>query len=453
MNIQIEDLFYIYESNGEKVVALRGLNLLVEVGECLVIRGPNGSGKSTLAKLLTGYLTPTSGRILIGSVNIQKLDPVELRRELVASIDQRGNLIKELSVLENLTLALSLSGKSTSESLVDASQLLELHGKGELSHRYPEELSSGERQYLSLLAAIATNPKVLIADEPSGELDDEAAEILFALLKAVSREKVVILVSHDPRADQCATRIVRIREGRVSEKWNPGESEESVVDQFGWMRVKEISHPVPTRNLSTISVATPLLVAKDLKLSYGERTIFSGVNLEGLSGQLIALDSTSSAGSGKSSFLRILCGVQDPTEGVIAIGGVMMPDLDRQERAALRESVIGYLNQRGSSLQNISLGDYLGTSVAQLGGTFSERINAPLSTFSGGERARIELFKAIAQAKPILLLDEPTSQMDEKRAFESIELLFSFVQSGGLAIVSTRDQTLLQAADKILYLH
>ena len=109
MKILIRDLFYIYKNNGESIVALRGLHLEANSGECLVIKGPNGSGKSTLVKLLTGYYVPTAGQVIVDGEDIAKLDPIKLRREVISSLDQRGNLIQELTVLENLELAYSLS--------------------------------------------------------------------------------------------------------------------------------------------------------------------------------------------------------------------------------------------------------------------------------------------------------------------------------------------------------
>ena len=114
MDIRVEDLFYIYESNDEPVVALRGLYLSAASGECLVVKGPNGSGKSTLVKLMTGFFAPTAGRIFIGDQDVSKLDPLRLRREFVSSIDQKGNLLPDLTVRDNIALAYVLIGQSRS---------------------------------------------------------------------------------------------------------------------------------------------------------------------------------------------------------------------------------------------------------------------------------------------------------------------------------------------------
>jgi len=446
MKIQIKDLFYIYENSGERVVALRGLDLNVELGECLVIRGPNGSGKSTLVKLLTGYQVPTAGEIYIGGVNISEIDPIRLRREYVASIDQRGNLIKELNVLENLTLAYSLSGKSHSASGESAIQTLDDHQISHLAIMSSEELSAGERQYVSLLAAVATEPKVLVADEPSEELDSEAAATVYRLLKSLCTKTIVILVTHDDRAEAYASRTVRIREGRISEQWSPGEVEESVIDEFGWKRVREISPSVPVK--LPAGTPTPKLKVENLSLAYGAKEIFSNISFTGATGELIVLDSTGGTNSGKSSLLRILAGIQDATSGEVSIEGAEMGKLDRASRAQLRGRSIGYLPQRASVLDRITLGEYLSPLKVELGRLTAARSNSPLGNFSGGERARIELFRMIAEARAVLLLDEPTSQLDEKRTLEAIDALYGYLAAGGLAIVSSRNEHLLAAADQ-----
>jgi peptide/nickel transport system ATP-binding protein/energy-coupling factor transport system ATP-binding protein len=449
LNIRIDDLFYIYESNNEPVVALRGLHLSVGSGECLVIKGPNGSGKSTLVKLLTGFFTPTAGRIFIGEEDISKIDPLRLRREFVSSIDQRGNLLADITILENIALAYSLVGQTRSSARRSARDLLEAHGFEHLAERYAYQLSAGERQFASLLAAIATNPRVLIADEPSGELDNTSAEIMYTLLRSHADGASVILVTHDPRAEKYASRVVQIREGRVSEEWLPGQDQVSVVDPFGWMRVRDTSPRPPKRNAQKHGLDQRcLLRGENLNLSYGSKTIFSDMDIEGSSGQLIALSSGS--GSGKSSLLRILCGIQDPTSGEIYIHGQPLKDLSRERRAQMRREWVGFLGQGGSALANISLVDHFGVLPVEIDAPLESRINRPLSSFSGGERARIELLKILAEEKPILLLDEPTSQMDERRSLEAAQLLLDFVEKGGLVITSTHDEILLENADQII---
>lgn len=452
MDIRIEDLFYIYESNNEKMVALRGLHLNVLAGECLVIKGPNGSGKSTLVKLLTGFYTPTAGKILIGEQDIAGIDPLRLRREYVASIDQRGNLLADITILQNIALGFVLVGQSRSSAREKAKELIEFHRLGHLANRYPDQLSAGERQFSSLLAAMATNPKVLIADEPSGELDNESAEVMYQLLKSLAGQASVILVTHDARAESFADRVVRIREGRISEEWHPGEEERSVIDPFGWMRIRDKAPQATSKGKSTLTTGHEILLrGVDLALDYGDKKIFARLSVAGGKGELIAFSSAS--GSGKSSLLRILAGIQNPSTGNVFVQNRSLKDMSREDRAELRRESIGFLSQGGSKVSSISLADHFAGHEVELGDSYKSRMNRPLSTFSGGERARIELLKIFADSKPIFILDEPTSQMDESRSAEATNLILSRVRDGALVIVSTREQSLLDAADHVFTLY
>jgi len=191
-----------------------------------------------------------------------------------------------------------------------------------------------------------------------------------------------------------------------------------------------------------------LLRGTDLGLSYDGTEVFSKVNIDGARGELIALSSAS--GSGKSSLLRILCGIQDPTTGEVWVNGTSLKGLSRQERASLRRESVGFLGQGGSALANISLEDHLGNMRADFDKSFATRMTRPLSSFSGGELARIELLKILAEEKRILVLDEPTSQMDERRSLEAAERLFAFANAGGLVIASTRDPILLENAVTVI---
>jgi ABC-type lipoprotein export system ATPase subunit len=454
MDISIKDLFYLYQRGDESVVALRGLYLEISSGECLVITGPNGSGKSTLVKMLTGFYEPSAGKIMIGGTDLSRIDPLRLRRDFISSIDQRGNLLPDLSVIDNISLAFSLTGMSLAKSRRSAQDLLDSKAMGDLALSYPEQLSAGQRQMCSLLAAITNNPKILVADEPSGELDNSAAERVYQLLRSVAGQTTVILITHDSRADNFADRVIRMQDGRVSEEWLPGEGERSVVDPLGWMRIgmEDQARPLKTSTMNTGSPApaTYEIKAEGLSLKYGEKTVFEQVDIAGQAGELIALSSPS--GSGKSSLLRILGGIQDPAVGNVLIEGESLVGLGREERAALRLQKIGFLSQGDGAVAKVSLGDYLGITRESFEDTYGSVMHRHLSEFSGGERARIELLKLLATRKPILLLDEPTSQLDERRSREVVNILLNYVREGALVVASTRDKTLLENADRIISL-
>jgi peptide/nickel transport system ATP-binding protein/energy-coupling factor transport system ATP-binding protein len=454
MKIRIEDLFYLYARDGRTTVALRGLHLEIASGECLVINGPNGSGKSTLVKILTGFQRASAGQVFFGELEISDLDPLRLRREFIASIDQNGNLLKDLTVMENIVLACALNEDSYSLADFRASALLEQYDLLPLADRFPQELSASERQMCSLVAALATNPKILIADEPSGELDDAAAATIYASLRGLAGKMTIILVTHDERAESIADRVVRIRNGRISETWTPGSAEESVIDPFGWTRIKQTRESKSHRRRRPASrngAAEPaFLEAIDLSLSYGEKRVFSRVRFTAHPGEIIAVAAPS--GQGKSSLLRILAGVQKPSHGTCTINAQSIHELSREERAALRAQSIGYMGQGSDPLQQISLADHLGKNKDALQELFGSTLQRSLSEFSGGERAQIEIMKLLTQAKPLLLFDEPTSQLDESHTAQTVELLLRYVKNGGIVITSTRESLLLQQADRVVIL-
>ena len=167
MKLNIQDLFYLYTRNDITTVALRGLNLAVKSGECLVINGPNGSGKSTLVKILTGFLEASAGQIFFDDKEIREFSTQGPLGTFVSSIDQKGFLLEDFTICEYLSLSRALSGVPLLEADIWAEETLQQYGLGHISKMYPRSISAGERQICSLLAAISSDPKILIADEPS----------------------------------------------------------------------------------------------------------------------------------------------------------------------------------------------------------------------------------------------------------------------------------------------
>ncbi|MCX6429660.1 MAG: ATP-binding cassette domain-containing protein [Actinobacteria bacterium] len=443
MKIQIRDLFYLYSKKTETTVALRGLNMEIESGECLVINGPNGSGKSTLVKILTGFQEASAGQIYFGNEEIRSITPQNLRRFYVSSIDQKGNLIADLTILQFISLNRSLADVPMKEAKVWAEQKLIQYGLEHLSESYPSTLSLGERQICSLLAALANEPRILIADEPSGELDDNSSDQLYRALKQLAGKITLIIVTHDLRAEKIADRVVRLHKGRVSETWVPGGMETPVVDPFGWVR-----NPAPMRKLQrrrkfNYSGNAVLFDVEDLASTVGIRKLFSDITMSANSGELIVVQGDS--GTGKSTFLRILAGLQTPAAGTVRFQGKDIFELSPRDRATLRLKSVGFLNQGDGALERTVLREHLEENAEAIH-DFESRLNDPLSKFSGGERARIEITKLFTSKKPVLILDEPTSSLDEERAGEIFSMVFNYVEMGGLVITSTREEVLIKSS-------
>ncbi len=206
---------------GQTIVhALRGLDLAIEKGEIVAIMGPSGSGKSTLMHLLGALDTPSAGTASLEGHNLHELSEnelVTLRGKKVGFVFQTFNLIQSLTAQKNVELPMIFQGVRKSARAERARALLEKVGLGERMKHRPNELSGGERQRVAIARALANDPEILLADEPTGNLDSETGATILELLKKLSIDegKTMILITHDPDAAAIAHRIVRLRDGRV----------------------------------------------------------------------------------------------------------------------------------------------------------------------------------------------------------------------------------------------
>lgn len=216
--LDVKNLSKTYGKGDTMVKALDGVSFSVEQGEFVAIIGPSGSGKSTLLHILGGVDTPTSGRVIINDTDISQLDETALaifRRRQIGLIYQFYNLIPILTVEENLTLPLLLDGRKP-----DKKQVQTLIDKLGLSHRLthlPNQLSGGQQQRVSIGRALVNNPALLLADEPTGNLDSENSKEIIALLRHFNKEfkQTVIIITHDEKIALSADRIISIEDGKI----------------------------------------------------------------------------------------------------------------------------------------------------------------------------------------------------------------------------------------------
>ncbi len=221
--IVCEDLFKIYKIADLEVVALRGLDLVVEQGEVVAIVGASGSGKTTLLNILAGYDSPSAGKVTVGDKDLLRMTgkDVELyRREDVGFVWQQTsrNLFPYLTALENVALPMMLTNLPSKERRTRAEELLELMGMGHRMGHTPEKLSGGEQQRVAIGVALANHPPLLLADEPTGELDDATAGEILDLFGTVNRElnTTIVIVTHDPDIAYKVGRVVLVRDGKTS---------------------------------------------------------------------------------------------------------------------------------------------------------------------------------------------------------------------------------------------
>jgi ABC-type lipoprotein export system ATPase subunit len=221
--IRCEDLFKIYKTSNLEVVALRGLDLKVRRGEFMAIVGASGSGKSTLLNILAGLDTPSAGRCFVGGVDLLTMAPREMvryRRQQVGFVWQQTgrNLVPYLTAVQNVEVPMVLAGVPAREARERAVRLLELVLLGHRLNHRPEMLSGGEQQRVSIAVALANEPPLLLADEPTGELDSAGADTVYEVFRTLNKElgTTVVIVTHDPDIAARVDRVVAIRDGRTS---------------------------------------------------------------------------------------------------------------------------------------------------------------------------------------------------------------------------------------------
>ncbi|WP_028314095.1 ABC transporter ATP-binding protein [Desulfatibacillum aliphaticivorans] len=225
------------------VQALKGINLEIATGNYISIMGPSGSGKSTLFNMIGGLDKPTSGRVYIDEVDIAQLDAYELawlRCRKIGYIFQTFNLIQVMTALENVTLPMTFAGETSSASMEKGMELLKLVGLGDRYSHKPNELSGGQQQRVAVARALANDPSIILADEPTGNLDLSTGEEIIALLKKLSRERNVTVISatHDFKMLNVSDQVVWIRDGLVDKVENRDELNIS-VGQIGTREAAE----------------------------------------------------------------------------------------------------------------------------------------------------------------------------------------------------------------------
>jgi len=245
IKVQVKDLIRVYRLGNVEVQALRGLNVDVREGEMVSVIGPSGSGKTTLLNIVGGLDQATAGFVQVGDVEVTALQPsqlVDFRRKNVGHIFQTLNLIPTLTATENVELPMIAMGASRGTRHERVERLLKVVGLTERANHKPDELSGGEQQRVAMSAALANDAPVLLADEPTGELDTVNAKIIVDYLVKVNEElgKTIIMVTHDPNVARAADRILKIEDGMIKSALTPAQivKEEAAVSYVDQLRVR-----------------------------------------------------------------------------------------------------------------------------------------------------------------------------------------------------------------------
>lgn len=218
--IRLDDVRKIYTRRGESVTAFQCDRLTIEQGDYVAVVGPSGSGKTTLLSLLGGMLSPTAGKVEVADVSLYDVSPAAraaLRRERMGFVFQTFNLVPYLTALENVQLPLCLAGLPSAEQAARATEMLERFGLGERLGHKPTEMSVGQQQRTALARTLVNNPRIILADEPTGNLDPASRELVLQALAECHREgRTIVMVTHDPVAAKEAARTLTLRGGKLT---------------------------------------------------------------------------------------------------------------------------------------------------------------------------------------------------------------------------------------------
>ena len=500
--IELRDVFRVHRTPEGDAAALQGLTLTVRTGETVVVAGPSGSGKSTLLRVVSGLEEPSAGSVRVLGRDLARASAgarAALRQSGIGLVDQHADraLPAALSCRDIVALPLALRGAPRAARHARAEELLARVGLSDRAALRPHLLSGGERQRLAVCAAVAHRPGLLLADEPGGELDSASARTVYALIAQLARDEgtTVVIVSHDAAASAVADRTLRLRDGRISAEREAGGDERLVVGRGGWVRLPEALlgdagldaerltatagwgrlelHGAARSRTVAAATATPpppqapvvaTLRAVDKAYADGAATrrVLHGFDAELRGARLTVLSGRS--GSGKTTVLRLLAGLERPDAGVVEVAGRPLGDLDRAALAGLRATAVGVIAQDVGLLGFLTARENVALTLRRRGIDvdecdaradrwlarvgLAERAGQRVSRLSGGERQRVAIARALVAEPRLLLVDEPTSRLDEVNAAAVGGLLAEIAHAHGTAVVcATHDRGLVGQAD------
>ncbi len=522
-----ENLVKIYKVAELEVVALQGLDLIVQAGEMMALVGPSGAGKSTLLNVIGGLDTPSAGEVEIGGWDLLKMkerDRMRYKREVVGFAWQQParNLLPYLTVRENIELPMLVAGMPTAKRRARVGELLEVIGLGEHARHRPDQLSGGQQQRVALAVALANNPPLFLGDELTGQIDSQSSQQVYDALRKINQVfgTTVILVTHDPLVARLVNRVVAIRDGRTSteirrrhdvESGTMHEEEWVVLDKAGRLQLPKpyveklnLRERVKLRLEEThvtvwpqhkaeefvqldaaVVAELPTGVAPQLRPRRGPvvatqaiwRTFTLGaeqvhavrdVSLAIPAGKMVVLKGRS--GSGKTTLLNLVAGLDEPTQGIVAVGGKRLSKMSSRQRVELRRRHIGFVFQTFGLLPFLSVEENVGVPMrlVRAGGRerrqrvaellrlvgLSGRARHRTYELSGGEQQRAAIARALVNRPYLILADEPTGQLDTATGTGIIQLLRDIVDRTGVTvIVASHDPLVWQAADMVFELH
>jgi ABC-type lipoprotein export system ATPase subunit len=459
VTIVAEGLSKYFMHKGGEIKAVDGVSFTFTEQQFVTIMGPSGSGKSTLLYIVGGLDQATDGTLHVDGVDVRALSGAQehqFRREKLGFVFQSFHLLLNLTALENVMLPMQLAGGlSRIEMRERARNLLIEVGISEDRHTHrPAKLSGGQQQRVAIARALANDPRVILADEPTGNLDYRSGKRIIELLKRLSEQgKTVIVVTHDRDIARLADVRLEMEDGKI----RPMPKFAAVVEA-----------PARVARPASFWAEQPVtIVAEGLSKYFKHRgrviKAVDGASFTFTEQQFITI--TGPSGSGKSTLLYILSGLDKATKGALQVDNVDVLHLAGSKENRFRRKKIGFVFQSFhllpnlTALENVMLPMQLAGGVSRAAmherahnllfevGINEDRHNHRPNKLSGGQQQRVAIARALANDPRVILADEPTGNLDSHNSKRIIELLKKLTEQGRTVIVVTHDRSIAKDAD------
>lgn len=443
--LQACDLKKTYGTGEACVHALDGVSLNVEKGEFVAIVGTSGSGKSTLLHMLGGLDRPSSGKVFVDGKDIFSLKDEELtifRRRKIGFVFQAYNLVPVLNVYENIVLPIELDGGKVDKEFVK--KITETLGLDQRLDALPNQLSGGQQQRVAIARALAAEPAIILADEPTGNLDGRTSQDVLGLLKVTSQKfsQTIVMITHNEEIAQLADRIIRIEDGHIVEM----EKSKKIL------KVENLKKAYYSTSRTGESITYPVLNNVSFEIEEGE--------FVGIMGR---------SGCGKTTLLKAVGMLDKPDDGTIYYKDKDTKDIYRAELARLRRTEIAfvfqdyYLMDSLSIKENIMLPLILDEADVQESKKKCEEMAEKFAItdlldkkpyeLSGGEKQRTAICRALIYNPDLILADEPTGNLDSASSEVVIHTLEEINKKMGKTILLvTHDPIIASSCDRIIFL-
>lgn len=479
--LQLNNVKKVFQSGAGEFTALKGIDLDIYPGEFLGIIGKSGAGKSTLLNMISGVSQLSSGEVLFYENGGKTAVPIHtLTQDQVAKwrgnnvgiVYQSFELMSMLDLINNVMLPQDFSGiyqpKVSRERAIELLEMVEL---GEHVNKIPAHISGGQKQRVAIARSLANDPAIIIADEPTGNLDTKTSETIFRIFeKLVAQGKTIIMVTHDIQLAPRFTRYLQISDGEIVDEVV---NEKTAVSANG-------SHHHTTNHHSekpTVQKAAKLIkedaaiILNDVVKTYvgpaGSFTALKGIDIQVANGEFVSI--VGKSGSGKSTLLNMLTGIDHPTSGDVIIGGTHIYDLTESQRALWRGKNMGIVFQffqllpTLTLLENVMLPmDYCNVykpserreramEMLNLVGLADIARQLPASA-STGQQQSAAIARSLATDPPIIVADEPTGNLDTRSADVIVRLFDDLAHQGKTILIVTHDPSITTRTQRTITL-